>query len=70
MSVWKLKLVSITYLGERKVPIDFVNGLLDEGGAFLAHDVEEVEFEMAFVCLFNFVNEVSLDELADPFKFA
>jgi len=70
LGIRKLELVSIIDLGEWEVPVDFVDRLLNESGAFLAHNVEKVEFKMSLICLLDFVDKVSLDELADSFVFA
>ena len=70
LGIRKLKLVSIIDLGEWEVPVDFVDRLLHESGTFLAHNVEKVKFKVSFICLLDFVDKVSLDELADSFVFA
>jgi hypothetical protein len=69
MRIGKLQLVSITDLGEREVSVDFIDGLFDERGTLLAHNIEEVELEVTLIRLLDVFYQIALNEFADSLVF-
>ena len=68
LSCRELQLVSIVKLSQTKVVLNLVDGLLDQRTALLAHDVEEEEFQVAFISRCDHWDQLCLNEVADPLK--